>query len=150
MKYILRLTLYSVLLATPCFPAMADGDGVELVENMRSLQYFAHKTHLSIEAGNMKLAGFYAHEIEEVIEVLEKVESYHGHPIAELVKTILLPRFESFESAIKHGTPGDATAKFDGLLEGCNRCHESTEHGFIAIRKNSANPYLQSFAPKSK
>ena len=129
-----------------CSPVAADGD-VELVNYMRNLQYFTHKISLSLDANNGALAGFYAHEMEEVIEELEEIEHYDDHPIGKLVESKLEPAFEAFEDSLHDKTPAAASPAFDRLIDACNTCHEATEHGFIVIRRITDNPFMQSFAP---
>ena len=34
-----------------------------------------------------------------------------------------------------------------GTPNACNNCHEAAARGFIVIRKNPQNPYMQSFRP---
>ncbi|MGB5200614.1 MAG: hypothetical protein WBN68_18795 [Sedimenticolaceae bacterium] len=50
------------------------GDDFDLISHMGTMQYISHKTGLAIDAKNQALAGSYAHEIEEVIEVLETAD----------------------------------------------------------------------------
>ena len=135
------------LLALSAPQAAASEGEIELVRYMSSLQYFAHKTGLAIDAGNARLAGFYAHEMEEMIERVEAVEEYDGHPVGDLTRSILVPAFEDLEEAVDSGDPGRMSAGFDGLVKQCNACHEATDHAYIRIRKTAGNPYLQSFDP---
>lgn len=121
------------------------GDDIELVKYMGKMQYMAHKTALAIDARNQPLAGFYVHEIEELIEYLEAVESFDGHPIGSLVKTLLVPPFEALEDGIKAGDWEGASRQFDELVTSCNSCHETTQHGYIRIQRSTANPFMQSF-----
>lgn len=121
------------------------GGKLELVAHMQQLQYFAHKLQLSIEADNRKLAAFYAHELEEVIEKVENVSSYDGHPVGKMTKTILLPAFEALEKSINDQAGGATMKNFNNLVNACNKCHSLTDHGYIVIKKNSNNPYMQSF-----
>jgi hypothetical protein len=120
-------------------------DKLELVEYMKQLQYFSHKLQLSVEADNKKLSAFYAHELEEVIEKVESVPSYDGYPVGEMTKTILLPAFEELEQSIKTQPRGAVEKSFDKLVNSCNKCHSLTRHEYIVIKKNSSNPYMQSF-----
>lgn len=140
---LLRSTSLILALVLPS-AAIADGN-VELVENMSSLQYFAHKTALAIDAKNTEVAAFYAHELEEFIEDTTKIESYDGHPVGELVKTMLVPSFESFEKALKSGDWKKVSQRFDGMLNTCNACHDKTDHGYIFIERSNDNPFMQSF-----
>jgi hypothetical protein len=110
------------------------------------MQYLCHKAGPAIDAQNQALAGFYVHEIEEVLEVLETVDSFDGNPIAALVKSILRPRFEPLENAVKSDDCKNTSDRFDALLAGCNTCHETTDHAYIRIQRSTANPYLQNFS----
>lgn len=143
-----RTTSLALVLALPV-ASFADGD-VELVENMSSLQYFAHKTALAIDAKNAEVAGFYAHELEEFIGDTAKIESYDGHAIGKLVESMLMPSFENFEKALKAGDWEKTSKRFDEMLSTCNACHDRTEHGYITIERSSDNPFMQSFKVQKK
>lgn len=95
-------------------PTHASED-VELVRHMGTLQYMTQKAGLAIGAQNQPLASFYVHELEEVIEELETVETYDGHAIGSLVKSILVPSFEALEGAVKSGDWRNADKRFDQL-----------------------------------
>lgn len=138
----LKMMISAVLLCGAVGVANASDS---LIGLMGSLQYFSHKLSLSIDANNARLAGFYAHEVEEVIEVLEEMKDYKGKPIAKLVKSQLLPAFEVLEGKVKSGDMKAASGAFDNMLRGCNSCHTTTQHGFIKIQRSSVNPYMQSF-----
>ncbi len=121
------------------------GDNVDLIGYMGNMQYMAQKTSLAIHARNQPLAGFYVHEIEEIIEELEKIDSFDGYPIGSLAKTLLVPSFEALEASVKAGDWDKADKTMDQLLISCNSCHETTEHGYIHIQRASMNPFMQSF-----
>ena len=142
----MRKILIQFLAIVSCLPALTlASEGVGLVAKMTSLQYFTHKTALSIDAENKQLTGFYLHELEETLEELEEINSYHGKPIGKLVKTILHPAFEKLEDEAK-GRDWDATSKaLDNLINSCNECHDSTGYRFLKIKRTSENPYFQSF-----
>ncbi len=124
------------------------GDGeVELIEVMGAAQTRSHKLHLSLRAENHALADFYAHELEEAIEDMMRVESYDGFAIGSLSESMLMPAFEALEAAIKAGDMVKASSRFDRLIGSCNACHAATDHGAIVIQKTDHNPFLQSFEP---
>jgi len=131
-------------------PASFAADEVGLVELMGSMQIFAHKLQLSLDHGNQNLAGFYAHELEEVIEATMEVADYDGFPIGSLTGAMLLPGFEQVEAAITANDMATASSRFDVLVTACNACHLATEHGYIVISRNALNPYLQSFETDSR
>jgi hypothetical protein len=130
-------------------PGGSSAEEPELAISMAQLQYFAHKLALSVEARNAELAGFYLHEVEEVAGAIrDGVPEYDGFPIGPLVGAMLMPHLERLEEALEN--PGwDAVEQTLGLVvDGCNACHQATDHGFIVIeREPGANPYMQSFQP---
>ena len=139
------LTFATLLSALPVL-LQAD-DHIELVGLMRELQRYSHKIHLSLEAGNRRLAGFYTHEMEEIIETLVDIDEYDGHSVGRLVEDRLEPAFAAFEDSLGGRGKLAPPEALDQVLGACNSCHEATDHGFIVIRKNPHNPYMQSFTP---
>ena len=135
-----------VLLLTHPMASLAD-EAIELVDYMMRLQYFSHKTGLSIQANNEPLTRFYLHELEEVIEKLKEVKVYDGYPIGTLAQQILEPAFEKLEKSVEAKPLTRAQADYEAMLHACNNCHKSTAHGFIKIEKRFDNPFMQSFAP---
>ena len=136
--------LLSITLATAASSAWAS-EG--LIDYMRTLQYFTHKTGLAIDNKNSKLTSFYAHEIEETLEEVEKIKTYDGHSIGAMAKKTLEPAFEKLEDAIEKNQWSATSDNFDKLLNACNQCHKDTDHGYIKIVRQTNNPYMQSFAP---
>lgn len=143
----LRSLLLLPLLASATLAVSAE-DEIALVSLMGEMQVYAHKLQLSLDEGNQTLAGFYAHELEEVIEATMEVADYDGFPIGSLTGAMLLPGFGQVESAIEANDMAAASSRFDVLVTACNACHLATEHGYIVIERNPLNPYLQNFAPR--
>ena len=145
-RYIYKIFLPLFFCSIISFNVYANGEEeVELAHIMASMQYFFHKTGLAVNSGNHELIEFYAHELEEIIEKVEHVESYDGFPIGKLTKKILLPVFEEFEAKIAAGDRDGIKSSFNNLIGSCNKCHESTGHKFIKIENNETNPYMQRF-----
>ncbi len=126
--------------------ALAD-DEPDLIDTMGQLQLFLHKLSLSVNAGNVELADFYAHELEEAIEAAESIEAYHDIPVGRLTSSILTPTFELLEDALDSGDPDAIGPRLRGVISSCNGCHDATGYGFIRIAPNDANPYMQTFEP---
>lgn len=139
-----KFIIITAFITLPAGVTQADED-VELIDYMSSLQYFTHKLSLSVSSGNTQLISFYAHELEEVIEELEEVESYDDYPVGKHAKSILTPAFEKFEASVKSGSTNEISHRFDDVIKACNECHSTTEHGFIKITRLSDNPFMQSF-----
>jgi hypothetical protein len=148
----LSMTL-SLALLTPALPATAGGEdhhspfeGMPLLTLMHNLQYYGHKLGLAIDAGNVKLQGFYVHEVEEVIEALGDIKDYDGIPIGQNLADTLKPAFEHLEGAIELGEPKAIDTAYDGLIQGCNACHQASGRGYLVIKRNPDNPYPQDFS----
>jgi hypothetical protein len=120
-----------------------------LAVQMRDMQYWTHKLGLSIDAENPTLVGFYVHELEEAVEdLIASIESYDGHAISQMARTMLLPEVEQLERIVDAGDWAAARHAFGAVIQTCNVCHEATEHGYIVITEGYANnPFNQSFLP---
>jgi hypothetical protein len=139
-SFIARVMASAILLSPAAF---AD----ELVELMGALQTHTHKLQLSLDHGNQPLAAFYVHEVEELVEAVGEVDEYDGYPVGQLATSMLTPVIGRLESALENGNLEAANRELDALVNACNACHVATNHAFIVIARNSANPYLQSFEP---
>ncbi len=139
------LATLSSLLSLTLFASVHASDDIDLIRHMGTMQYMAHKAGLAINSRNQLLASFYVHEIEEVIEKLDAVESYDGYPIASQVRSILVPSLENLEQAVRSGDWENANSRFDKFLASCNSCHQATDHAYIRVQRTTANPFMQSF-----
>jgi hypothetical protein len=121
--------------------------GMGVVTWMGRLQYYAHKLGLAVGAGNRDLQGYYLHEVEEVIEQLEKVETLDGVEIGKLVKAKLVPAFEALETAVEQGNSQVVEEAYGAMLGACNNCHKAANRPYLRIIRRTDNPYMQSFQP---
>ncbi len=119
-----------------------------LVTLMGKFQYFMHKTSLSLDGGNLDLVKFYTHEIEETLEEAEDYGKYKEFHIGTMVKQTLAPEFEKFEDWVDKKDLNKANMQFDKMVDSCNQCHQSSQNGFIQIKRVNTNPYMQSFKPE--
>jgi hypothetical protein len=109
-----------------------------------TLQQLRHiKLWFAGRAGNWPLADYETGELNEGFENVNKllggdtVDKAVGAPMQALQKII-----DSKDRA-------DFTAAFDQLTAGCNSCHRTLDHGFIAIQRPASLPYSnQNFAPQ--
>lgn len=123
-----------------------------LVELMTGLQLYTHKLMLAEEAQNPELMEFYLHEMEEMSEeIVDQVPSYDGHPVANLVSSLLLPQLEKVDRAVEEDNWDRVADRVDDLARTCNSCHVTTDHGYIQIPLDPpANVYLQQFALRAE
>jgi hypothetical protein len=130
--------------------AHADTDaGVELSPYMATMQQQAHKLGLAIQAQNQPLAGFYAEELGETIEIIEKTfPLYDDVMIAELAGAMFEPSLPPLVKAIASSQWPAATAAYEGLISACNDCHGAANHEFIEVVTPAGNPFNQSFSKR--
>lgn len=136
-------------LATAVAGESGGGENVnadDLVVQMGLMQRHLHKLDLSVQAGNAELAGFYVHELEELVEAVEAAGVvYGGHPVGAMTGAQLPPAIEALEAALAAGE--DADAAVNELVERCNACHEATGRPWLRITRARGNPFNQRFEP---
>ena len=123
----------------------------ELALHMSRLQRWTHKTALSVEAKNQRLAEFYLHETEETVETIQtEAPTYEGYEIKALSDEYLAPSLAALDEAVEASDWPVAREQLQRVATSCNQCHTATDHGFVRIQLDSlANPYAQSFAPRT-
>jgi len=121
--------------------------GLPLIYQMSFLQLYSEKLYLAGEAGNRELADMYAHEIEEISEMLIKEEvTYEGMDIGGMTETMLLPALEKVEAGIDSGDPDSFREAYTNLIQSCNSCHSATGHAFIKVTVPDRNRFNQEFS----
>jgi hypothetical protein len=121
-----------------------------LGEFMTATQLRHAKLWFAGKQNNWDLA---AYEIDEIKEGLEDAArlfpTFDGIPVAEMIKTIIDPRIEELEKAVRAKSSTQFTAAFDELTSGCNSCHTGASKPFIRIQRPIAPPLTnQNFAPE--
>ncbi len=123
-------------------PAPA-GDVPGLGEIMTLQQLHHIKLWFAGRAGNWPLADYEVGELNEGFEDVAKllggdtVDKMIGAPIKALQKAVDEKNRAAFFTA------------YDSLSAGCNNCHRTLDHAFIAIQRPITLPYSdQNFAPQ--
>jgi hypothetical protein len=121
-----------------------------LGEFMTATQLRHAKLWFAGKQNNWDLA---AYEIDEIKEGLEDAArlfpTFDGIPVAEMIKTIIDPRIEELEKAVRAKSSTKFTVAFDELTSGCNSCHAGASKPFIRIQRPIAPPLTnQNFAPE--
>ena len=95
-------------------------------------------------SGNWPLADYEIEQLKDGFDDLSRrlgggtVEKMVGAPLSALEKAIDAKNSAGFVSA------------FDKLTEGCNACHRTLDHAFIAIRRPALLPYSDQFFTPQK
>jgi hypothetical protein len=121
-----------------------------LGEFMTATQLRHAKLWFAGKQNNWDLA---AYEIDEIKQGLEDAArlfpTFDGIPVAEMIKTIIDPRIEELEKAVRAKSSTKFTAAFDELTSGCNNCHAGASKPFIRIQRPIAPPLTnQNFEPE--
>ncbi len=121
-----------------------------LGEFMTATQLRHAKLWFAGKQNNWDLA---AYEIDEIKEGLEDAARLHptfdGVPVAEMIKTIIDPRIEELEKAVRAKSSAKFMVAFDELTSGCNSCHAGANKPFIRIQRPTESPLTnQNFAPE--
>jgi hypothetical protein len=109
-----------------------------------TLQQLRHiKLWFAGRAGNWPLADY---EIGELNEGFEDVTKLLG---GDTVDKAVSASMQALQKIIDSKDRAGFTAAFDQLTAGCNSCHHTLDHGFIAIQRPTSLPYSnQNFAPQ--
>jgi hypothetical protein len=121
--------------AEPSGPSLSD---IMVLQQMRHIKlWFAGR------AGNWPLADYEIDALKDGFDDVTKmlggdiVDKHVGAAVAAIEKSIDAKDRTAF------------TAAFDKLSAGCNACHHTLDHAFIAIQRPTTLPYSnQSFAPQ--
>jgi hypothetical protein len=121
-----------------------------LGEFMTATQLRHAKLWFAGKQNNWDLA---AYEIDEIKEGLEDAARLHptfdGVPVAEMIKTIIDPRIEELEKAVRAKSSAKFSVAFDELTSGCNSCHAGANKPFIRIQRPTESPLTNpNFAPE--
>jgi hypothetical protein len=109
-----------------------------------TLQQLRHiKLWFAGRAGNWPLADYEMGELNEGFEDVNKLLG--GDTVAKAVGAPM----QALQKIIDNKDRAAFTAAFDQLTAGCNSCHHTLDHGFIAIQRPASLPYSnQNFAPQ--
>lgn len=92
------------------------------------------------KAGNKPMVKYQVHEMEEVIEEIEKsAPTENGVDVAERLQDDVGSRLEALEESV--GSDEDFEQTYRAIMGKCGTCHTQTNHGFIQPRIPEYNPY---------
>lgn len=108
---------------------------VEVALYMTHIQRHMNKLYFAGKAGNWDLAGFYVHEVEEMLESLEKhnVVEDDGISLSPLLKAMGLGPLELLEAEVKKKNRDGFEKLYTNQVQQCNACHTASKYPFIKI-----------------
>jgi len=124
-------------------PPEADAGGPGLGEIM-TLQQLRHiKLWFAGRARNWPLADY---ELGELNEGFEDVSKLLG---GDIIEKNVGATMKDLQKIVDDKNAAGFTAAYDRLSAGCNSCHRTLDHAFIAIQRPTVLPYSdQNFAPQ--
>ena len=109
---------------------------VNLVQEMGQLQKFVNKLYFSSKSKNKALTEFYIHELEEVMENIQKGDIVKNRQkISTLIESFGLKSLETYEKNIFKDDFENLDVHYQALTLQCNNCHAVSGYGFIQIQK---------------
>jgi len=129
--------------AAPPAPPEAEAAGPGLGEIM-TLQQLRHiKLWFAGRAGNWPLADY---ELGELNEGFEDVGKLLG---GDIIEKNVGAAMKDLQKIVDGKNAAGFAAAYDRLSAGCNGCHRTLDHAFIAIQRPTVLPYSdQNFAPQ--
>ena len=119
----------------PCAASARLGDRMNTIARRFSAVWYAGKS------GNVELAEYELHELEEVIEDIELLRPVeNGVDIYNVLVGVANSQLHDLEVAIKSGDQVAFDEAYEATIEACNSCHRSADHAFIVITKPGAPP----------
>ena len=105
-------------------------------------------------AGDAKNWGLADYEWKELREGFDDIKTSFPTrpdspvPIDQAIETIMTDPMKQLGDAIARKDSKAFAAAFDMLTEGCNACHQATNHAFTVLQKPKSSPFPnQNFAP---
>jgi len=125
----------------PAAEADAGGPGLGEIMTLQQLRHI--KLWFAGRAGNWPLADY---ELGELNEGFEDVSKLLG---GDIIDKNVGAAMKDLQKIVDGKNAAGFAAAYDRLSAGCNSCHHSLDHAFIAIQRPAVLPYSdQNFAPQ--
>lgn len=124
---------------------------VPLIYHMSFIQRYSTKLYFAGLEENWGLADIYAHELEELSEVIIEGDMIDdGINISDLMKTMLPPQIEKVEQAIDNKNLVMFKRGYENMIQTCNQCHQEADYGLVKITIPEQNHFNQDFSAPSQ
>ncbi|MDZ7808377.1 MAG: hypothetical protein U5K71_14895 [Gracilimonas sp.] len=124
---------------------------VPLIYHMSFIQRYSTKLYFAGLEENWGLADIYAHELEELSEVISEGNMMDdGIDISNLMETMLPPELEKLEEAIDNKNLTMFKQNYENMIQTCNQCHQAADYGLVKITIPKQNPFNQDFSAPSE
>jgi len=108
--------------------------GLEQFMNVILIEH--NKLWFAAKARNWALAEYQLGEIKEIMgDVQDFVPIFKNLPLADMLDAVITKEIAALEKSIEAKDYRGFTAGYDKLTQACNACHQSTENGFVVIKR---------------
>jgi hypothetical protein len=108
--------------------------GLEQFMNVILIEH--NKLWFAAKARNWALAEYQVGEIKEIMgDVQDFVPIFKNLPLADMLDAVITKEIAALEKSIEAKDYRGFTAGYDKLTQACNACHQSTENGFVVIKR---------------
>ena len=108
--------------------------GLEQFMNMILIEH--NKLWFAAKARNWALAEYQLGEIKEMMgDVQDFVPTFKNLPLADMLDAVITKEVAALEKSIEAKDVKGFAAGYDKLTQACNACHQSTENGFVVIKR---------------
>jgi mono/diheme cytochrome c family protein len=95
-----------------------------------------NKLWFAAKARNWALAEYQLGEIKEIMgDVQDFVPVFKNLPLADMLDAVITKEIAALEKSIEAKDYRSFAAGYDKLTQACNACHQSTENGFVVIKR---------------
>jgi hypothetical protein len=120
---------------------------VPLIYHMSFIQRYSTKLYFAGMEQNWGLADIYAHELEELSEVISEGNlKDDGIDVSNLMATMLPPQLKKVEEAIDKQDLTMFKANYENMIQTCNKCHQASDYGLVKVTTPEQNPFNQDFS----
>lgn len=136
-KTIDRMYAEGVPSSQPYKQEQEEEEEVEVALYMTHIQRHMDKLYFAGKNEHWELAAFYTHEVEEMMEELEKhnVVEDDGIKISPLLKAMGLTPLEYLEESIEKKDKKEFLNLYTNQVQQCNACHTAAGYSFIKIKE---------------
>jgi hypothetical protein len=108
--------------------------GLEQFMNVILIEH--NKLWFAAKARSWRLAEYQLGEIKEVMsDVQDLVPTFKNLPLADMLDAVITKEITALEKSIETKDYKAFVAGYDRLTQACNACHQSTDTGFIVIKR---------------
>ena len=127
--------------------AQAPGGGLQVLDFKPGLDdlmtMMVQPRHIKLLAAaqqkNWELAAFQLNELKASFRRIgQYIPTYRTLPMDSSVASIITPKIDAVDAAIKASNPAQFTAAYAELTTACNQCHQAMEHAFLVMKVPSA------------